>query len=391
MTVATAGIDSLIQDAELVLAYAARAGLLSDNRLSRAIVEARKAAQSGENADDAALATALSDAVKIISPMTLIDLQEGRSPFAASGKPATGLQFFLSIFTLALVGLIAGYMLQMQSQQDALAQIERFRDSRFLEKLSVLRRMAQHEGVLLENAETVKYDNYRQKVFELAQLQESVSGVMPVVIGAVAESNVPFSPIIELVGTLFKSKNGDKVESNVMVVQSADNQGNTSEAEQDICEQDTVKRIKPDSWLAKVTSDQLSDFCFLSRAVGSTAMYLTPLAVYVPRLKESVAVKAGWILPFLYGLLGASIYLMRSQLSTRTATITLMPALLRIALGGVAGIVIGWFGVTANSPSSVVAPSSLPFALAFMAGFSIDVLFSLLDRFNRAITVQGKP
>ena len=60
---------------------------------------------------------------------------------------------------------------------------------------------------------------------------------------------------------------------------------------------------------------------------------------------------------------------------------------LRIVLGGEAGITIGWFAV---SPASGTAPaggtSSLPFGLAFLAGFSIDALFSLLDKLQAAMS-----
>jgi ABC-type proline/glycine betaine transport system permease subunit len=75
------------------------------------------------------------------------------------------------------------------------------------------------------------------------------------------------------------------------------------------------------------------------------------------------------------------------MLDTRTPNINFLPSVLRMALGGIAGIVIGWFWVPAPSKGAeLVAITSAPFALAFLAGFSIDILFSLLDRLNRAIS-----
>jgi hypothetical protein len=61
--------------------------------------------------------------------------------------------------------------------------------------------------------------------------------------------------------------------------------------------------------------------------------------------------------------------------------------LLRVALGGLAGIIIGWFWVPVPmaNDNSVVPISSIPFGIAFLAGFSIETLFSLLDRVNRSI------
>ena len=49
----------------------------------------------------------------------------------------------------------------------------------------------------------------------------------------------------------------------------------------------------------------------------------------------------GWILPLLYGLLGATVFPMRNILDTRTPHIEVFSSILRIALGGIAGIVIG--------------------------------------------------
>jgi len=386
-------VDDLIHDAELVRAFAARAGLLTDDRLSRAIREARETAQSGASTDMAALATALSDAIKTISPMTLVDLREGRSAFDSASKKGTArLQSVLSLFSIVLVALIAYVMVSLQREQEALLQIEKVVDTRTFEKLGTLRRMAQYEGVF----ETLdaKYDNYRQKLFELQQLQEKVSTAYFVVYQAKETPIFPFQPALtSALASLFTSSKGekDKGEPNVVIVQSADNQADPSGADTaDPCELDPAKVVKTNSWLGKVSLDALSDFCFSREALGNPVT-TQKLLNYVVEFKEGVALKSGWILPFLYGLLGASIYLMRSQLSTRTATITAVPAFLRIALGGVAGIAVGWFGATGSAGSSAVVASSLPFALAFLAGFSIDVLFSLLDRFNRVLTEQAKP
>lgn len=380
-------VDDLIHDAELVQAYAARAGLLSDDRLSQAISAAREAAPPAATAANSALAMTLSNAIKTISPVTLLDLREGRSPFdPASKKAATRLQSLLSVFTIALVAVIAFYMVSLQREQEALVQINKIEDSGLFDKLFALRRMAEHEGVF-DNPD-LKYDNYRQKLGEVRQLQVKMTNGYHVIYQAIQTPLVPFQAEFEaawkwLEGFLFSPVN---VSSPAVVTTSAATQVTNS----DPCEGDPSKLVKPDSWLGKVALDALADFCFSSKTLSSDFVSLQSPSSEIAALKERVMVKSGWILPFLYGVLGACIYLMRSQLSTRTATITSIPAVLRIALGGVAGIVIGWFGATGNT-SSVVAASSLPFALAFMAGFSIDVLFSLLDRFNRAITEQVKP
>ena len=103
------------------------------------------------------------------------------------------------------------------------------------------------------------------------------------------------------------------------------------------------------------------------------------------------------ILPLFYGLLGASVYLMRQFFGdapqTETTPTTLGRVLLRLGLGGIAGLAIGWFWTPSASKnvSDATMFATTPFALAFLAGFSIELLFSILDRVILAITPGGKP
>lgn len=92
------------------------------------------------------------------------------------------------------------------------------------------------------------------------------------------------------------------------------------------------------------------------------------------------------LLRFLYGLLGACVYVMRRLLfDTKGAAVENVVIVLRLALGALAGVAIGWFAIPAVAANSYVPPSSWPYVLAFLAGFSIDILFALLDRLNRTL------
>lgn len=84
------------------------------------------------------------------------------------------------------------------------------------------------------------------------------------------------------------------------------------------------------------------------------------------------------VLPLLYGMLGAAVFLSRRYMATSSelwASNPLADALMRIGLGGMAGLIVGWF----QTPD-VSKLTTTPFALAFVAGFSIDIVFSLLER-----------
>lgn len=86
------------------------------------------------------------------------------------------------------------------------------------------------------------------------------------------------------------------------------------------------------------------------------------------------------ILPVLYGALGASVFLARKHLFSTVETYTMSnpisEMLVRIGLGAVAGVAVGWF----QFPKAAEQFTSTPLAIAFAAGFSIDIVFSFLER-----------
>jgi hypothetical protein len=87
-----------------------------------------------------------------------------------------------------------------------------------------------------------------------------------------------------------------------------------------------------------------------------------------------------YVYPMLAGALGASVFLMRTifvslgglALTMRTFSV----AYLRIAIGSIAGIVIGWL-VTDEVAGSI---SLAPLALAFVAGYAVEIIYAILDR-----------
>jgi hypothetical protein len=92
-----------------------------------------------------------------------------------------------------------------------------------------------------------------------------------------------------------------------------------------------------------------------------------------------------YILPILYGALGASAYIVRSLANElKTSTYSLSSTIgyqLRFYLGAVAGLSIAWFTSDAKSAENAGILQSLsPLALAFLAGYSVELLFSVLDR-----------
>jgi len=72
-----------------------------------------------------------------------------------------------------------------------------------------------------------------------------------------------------------------------------------------------------------------------------------------------------------------------------TASFGLARVVVRLSLGGVAGIIIGGFWSPSGMPAAELARgTSVPLALAFVTGYGIDVLLSLLERAKTAVSAS---
>lgn len=93
------------------------------------------------------------------------------------------------------------------------------------------------------------------------------------------------------------------------------------------------------------------------------------------------------LLPVLYGALGATAYLLRvliPHITQRTFNKKHAGSIsVRICLGMLSGIAIQWF-FTGQQTAQIFERSLSTSALAFLAGYSVDLLFNMMDRF-----VQG--
>jgi hypothetical protein len=97
-----------------------------------------------------------------------------------------------------------------------------------------------------------------------------------------------------------------------------------------------------------------------------------------------------YVLPALYGLLGACAFVLR-QLSDEIGKLRFahdrqVQYTLRLNIGLLGGLAVGWF-VSPGEGASVVANLS-PLALAFVAGYGSDLLFALLDRIVGAFVAK---
>jgi hypothetical protein len=131
-------------------------------------------------------------------------------------------------------------------------------------------------------------------------------------------------------------------------------------------------------------------------AFGDLAWTLMPWldseTLAIAWLSIGLAFFGTYVLPALYGLLGSCAFVLR-QLSDdigklRFASDVRGQYTLRLNIGLLAGLSVGWF-VSPGNEAGVVASLS-PLALAFVAGYGSDLLFAVLDRIVQAFTTpQG--
>ena len=97
-----------------------------------------------------------------------------------------------------------------------------------------------------------------------------------------------------------------------------------------------------------------------------------------------------YLLPLLYGWLGACLYVLR-RLAQDIGAKSFTPEQglvysLRVYMGTLAGLIVVWFLPVAQSDPNIKSLSV--FAVALLVGYSIDLLFALMDRIIAAFTTQ---
>lgn len=406
------GIHSLLADARLVVHHAIRAGQLLGNELPDAI-ETLSSSTSITGQDVTRFQRALNDAVAAIAPMTLVDLRAGHSPFDprnVAGRKRW--QVGLSMATVVLIASIAYYQYSVQRVADSLAAFHEVQEARLTEKVTAARQFAQYREALKQGS--CAYNDYQRARHDLRKLEVRATAADFDITELAQSSPWPFG---DLVNRLFVERKGPlAAKPPAMVAAAASDNGATqgaagpgaahggpqadAAAEAPLCSEAGRTRVlekMPTVWLRQVTEDGLDDYCFAgAQGLAFAQLQQTqsalnmPIGVQnpVPKLQQRMRIQTAWLLPFLYGLLGACVYVMRRLLfDTRRAAVENIVILLRLALGALAGVVIGWFASPALASSSMAAggAASWPYVLAFLAGFSIDNLFNLLDRVNRVV------
>lgn len=137
--------------------------------------------------------------------------------------------------------------------------------------------------------------------------------------------------------------------------------------------------------------------CFFGFPPGLVASVETTQSTYLGTLRlvrDRLDVLNSWILPGIYGALGAVLLTLRVYVNPVQPNPRRFRTIMRIALGGFVGIVVGWFWSPQSNQLFEFANISVGlFTMAFLFGYGIDVFMNLLDRlvggFSSAIENAG--
>lgn len=415
-------VKSLLQEAETLGIYAARNGSLpEDSRIFEVTNSIRSALERGEHPG---LSPLIAEIAKVSSAagLTIKQLLRRETPMGQFRQWAAQMTpFLLGFVTLLLTLYLTFQSSQLHKADLALRENQDLVSERPQEKIYLAWKMYKYESVLnVKELPLAQLDNYQKLVDDAKRLYVKRTAVQFLLTDASVIRYVP--EWLENVGpewfrNLAKNLNSpgsvtdplafptnEPLSVNGIISINTDEKG-LQEAKLtpiDCAERPAlpVKNAKTATLNNKSDIDQYvqSFACFMQSLQIVDDGYPTDPSIYATRNKVHLLV--AWLLPGLYGLLGACVFVMRDLLRNHESIkvggdariVDLLTLLLRVALGGLAGIIIGWFSVPTSPITSSVAVniSSIPFGLAFLAGFSIESLFTLLDRLNKTIGQQDE-
>lgn len=413
-------LDEILQDARALAFHALRCGTLpQDSPLFDLIDAAAQAKARGEGAPVSAL---VAEIVRVseAADITLKRLRGGRSRLGQLRHSAALSTPFLVGFMTLLLTLYLGFQSSELHKADlALREHQDLIGERLPEKIYLAWKAYHFDHPLnAKGPQLAQLDGYQKLVDDAKRLYEKRGAVRKLLVDAQPIRYMP--SLLEYSGPCwsrdfarlmnapshndFRSACPGPVAGSVGGV-GAD-AGNLREAEPPpplVCSK--LFRQTGSSELSQASQITNTEFtasvdCFLQSLQLTDGSYHQPLVDLIYGTRSKVNLLVSWLLPGLYGLLGACVFVLRDLLLSNgrkrrqdeARIVDLLSLLLRVALGGLAGIIIGWFWVPSGAAgsASAITVSAIPFGMAFLAGFSIETLFSMLEGLNRTLSRQAE-
>jgi len=414
MTDQSTELTALIADARLVLDFATRSGHLPSKSLANAVAHASSGSSDNTSTEDhiTELTSALNETIKAIAPITLYDLGSKYQSFPHSkGGRFTRIAF--SFLAVVLV-VVTAYYTQVYSQLNSILLVLRdIQTQNAIDKAERLFRftLKNHQDLfgLTEKKDQIEkkgqaekkdqgeiiFEPYLKYYLDLLRLNDQMSTYVPL---SVATASEILHPLRTIYSWFLPDAVDPKLEEQLPKNNSGvGNYGPKVKKDQPSLVQDKAKNddaVPVDKKLIN-KQRQLTKFLYylglgyLGPSVPNdidtgglaTVAVRDTMSTQIYECEKLTSVLGLWLLPGMYGLLGAVVFQMRAVLNPLIPDPPLERLLIRFALGAMAGVSISWlFGEVPAKSSEVQSLHTTLFGLSFLLGFSIDVFFALLDR-----------
>ncbi len=369
----TSQLSEAVKDSRLLLTYAAHAGLELDDAMLATLVQAqyRKDGEDWTNEDEAAFWQAFSRLNVLVKPVTLESLKAvslierpilrfGFLRFFNKAYRAAGVYTFLSLIFMALLLVAQMYWLigeklsqhltTVTEQMQEIQQLSGFSEGRFTRAYDALR---------------LEIETTRETLVLWSQ---------------------PWSFALSAVEDEFSQPYGRQEELNLEIVDVRDQL------------KDAANRLTAFKDFQFDEAGQELNAVYRARVDDLTEALIQNQTAYEQAENENIFIETAlksqyvlnvlqrYLLPLLYGLLGATAYVLRSLIAAiQQETYTgRMNAKYRMRLfsGALAGLLIGFFVIPKEMSGLAALP---PMALSFLAGYNVEVVFIAMDKFIEAV------
>lgn len=398
-------LTQLLEDADRVLRYGYSTGRMTDSTLGLALSKVRGAEPPQDAAGILDLQAALAQAVRDIRPVTIADLRAGHDPCdPRRSKSITPLR---ATFFLLLLGFLWTTFYYSTWERHGVRLVESMRQNQIEKQDAILQELIL--GYVADAAQSEARDSVRasaalfERTRELQDIEDRINADNAQYVDLI-QGWVPFRWLYLTFAP--KAVAQPRVVAAVQTTEPPVDYFNR-------CLSIGTFRIEaskepyalvnfPDPRVAEHVSQvfagdirqqmkMVQTFrCVLSLPItaGFVDGSLVPLRAKgteisrIDTLDELIVTLNLWILPALYGALGALIYFGRGFLNPEVPDPHWMFFFARLCVAAFAGIAVGWFFENGIKIEGVTTSSGSPgvLLLAFIFGFALDVFFGLLER-----------
>lgn len=398
-------LTQLLEDADRVLHYGHSTGRLADASLAVALgkMQGADAAQSATGLME--LQKAMAKAVREIRPVTIADLRAGHDP--CDPKLSRTITPLRAAFFVLLLGLLWTTFYYSTWERRGVRLVESMRQNQIEKQDAILQELIL--GYVADAAQSEARDSVRasaalfERTRELQEIENRINADNAQHV-ELLQGLVPFR------GLYFRLMSATAVSSAAAAPTKA---AQASVDHYSRCLSIGTFRIEaakeprafvdfPDPHAAEHVSQvfagdirqqmkMLQTFrCVLSLPVTSGFVdgSSKPVRVLgsdvsnIDKLDEFIVTLNLWVLPALYGALGALIYFGRGFLNPDIPDPHPMFFFARLCVAAFAGIAVGWFFENGIKIEGITTSGGSPgvLLLAFLFGFALDVFFALLER-----------